>query len=71
MVAKKKGRLSYLDPTAPASVGAFFWAGTGIKGLLNYTAYHCPSRPASCFGRDPSPAGAPPNNRRGFLLSGR
>ncbi len=26
MVAKKKGRLSYLDPTAPAPVGAFFWA---------------------------------------------
>ena len=27
-----------LTVTAPASVGAFFWAGTGIKGLLNYAA---------------------------------
>jgi hypothetical protein len=41
---------------APAPVGAFFWPGTGIKGLLNLPPI---LSFASCvpFGRDPSPVG--------------
>ena len=45
--------------------GLFFWAGTGIKGLLNFAAYLLP-RAVFAFRCDPSPVGLSCGARRGF-----